>query len=142
MASLQDVFSGTLTFLYRLMFVLYAESLDLLPVNEAHGYRELSLRRLKHEIAGAGGTLLDAAPDRIRQHYTTNSTALYDRLTQLFAVIDRGSADLNMPTTTVACSAPPAPKAASSQPTLFLTATWRWGWTGWRATSMRGHRRW
>jgi len=38
-AELARVFSGTMTFLYRLMFLLYAESLELLPVNEANGYR-------------------------------------------------------------------------------------------------------
>jgi hypothetical protein len=97
-ATLSTVFSGTMTFLYRLMFILYAESLDLLPVGEAHGYRELSLQRLKHEIAEAGGTLLDASPDKLAKHYKTSSAALYDRLRELFAVIDRGSVDLNMPT--------------------------------------------
>ena len=42
-AALATVFSGTMTFLYRLMFILYAESLELLPVHEVHGYREHSL---------------------------------------------------------------------------------------------------
>src|SRR5262245_50299044 len=34
------VFSGTLTFLYRLMFILYAESLEVLSVHDARGYGE------------------------------------------------------------------------------------------------------
>jgi hypothetical protein len=35
-----------MTFLYRLMFILYAESLELLPVHEVHGYRAYSLYRM------------------------------------------------------------------------------------------------
>jgi hypothetical protein len=54
---LPRTFAGTLTFLYRLMFILYAESLELLPVYEARGYREHSLFRLKKEIAGIAGTI-------------------------------------------------------------------------------------
>ncbi len=40
---LEPFFSGTLTFLYRLLFLLYAESRDLLPVREVRGYHEKSL---------------------------------------------------------------------------------------------------
>jgi hypothetical protein len=97
-ATLATVFSGTMTFLYRLMFVLYAESLELLPLHEVRGYREHSLYRMKHEIAEAGGTVLDVSPDKLGQQYTIASTALYDRLKTLFTVIDAGSDDLNLPT--------------------------------------------
>jgi hypothetical protein len=97
-AALATVFSGTMTFLYRLMFILYAESLELLPVHEVHGYREHSLYRMKHEIADAGGTVLDESPDKLGKHYKTGSTELYDRLKALFTVIDQGSDELNMPT--------------------------------------------
>jgi len=61
------VFSGTMTFLYRLMFVLYAESLDLLPVSEERGYADLSLYRLKSEVAGKAGDVLDESPERLRK---------------------------------------------------------------------------
>src|SRR5262245_45145641 len=97
-AALATVFSGTLTFLYRLMFILYAESLELLPVHEVHGYREHSLYRMTHEIAGVGGTVLDEASDKLGKHYKTGSTELYDWLKALFTVIDQGSDELNMPT--------------------------------------------
>src|SRR5215510_1254414 len=97
-AALATVFSGTMTFLYRLMFILYAESLELLPVHEVHGYREHSLYRMKHEIAEAGGTVLDESPDKLGKQYKTGSTVLYDRLKALFTVIDQGSDELNMPT--------------------------------------------
>ena len=95
---LDVVFSGTMTFLYRLMFTLYAESLELVPMNEVRGYREHSLYRMKHEIAAAGGTVLDESPDKLKAQYKTNSTTLYLRLSELFTVIDIGSDELNMPT--------------------------------------------
>lgn len=95
---LDIVFSGTMTFLYRLMFTLYAESLELVPLNEVRGYRELSLYRMKGEIAEAGGTVRDESRDRLSKHYKENSTDLYGRLSQLFTVIDEGSDELNMPT--------------------------------------------
>jgi hypothetical protein len=97
-AALATVFSGTLTFLYRLMFTLYAESLELLPLHEVHGYREHSLYQIKREIAAAGGTVGDEAPDKLGKQYKTSSTALYNRLQALFTVIDQGSDELNMPT--------------------------------------------
>ncbi len=97
-AELAQVFSGTMTFLYRLMFLLYAESLELLPVHEANGYRELSLYQMKREIAETGGTLLDESPDKLGKRYAASSTALYERLNALFAVINQGSDELNMPT--------------------------------------------
>src|SRR5262249_19721689 len=56
---LQRVFKGTLTLLYRLLFLLYAEARDLLPVREVWGYWELSLNKLKGEIAGFAGTIDD-----------------------------------------------------------------------------------
>ncbi len=45
---LEPFFNGTLTFLYRLLFLLYAESRDLLPVREERGYYPRSLETLKH----------------------------------------------------------------------------------------------
>jgi hypothetical protein len=97
-AALATVFSGTMTFLYRLMFILYAESLELLPPHDVRGYGERSLDRMKHEIADAGGTLLDASPEKLSNQYRVDSTALYDRLQALFTIIDQGSDELNMPT--------------------------------------------
>ena len=94
---LQTVFNGTLTFLYRLLFLLYAESRDLLPVREARGYYPLSLQRLKEEIAEAAGPLEDQAPENLKAAYGATSTTLYERLLQLFNVIDQGSARHNVP---------------------------------------------
>jgi len=96
--ALATVFSGTMTFLYRLMFILYAESLELPALHEMRGYGKCSLDGMKHEIADAGGTLLDASPDKLSRQYRVDSTALYDRLQALFAVIDQGFDELNLPT--------------------------------------------
>lgn len=96
-AVLREVFGGTLTFLYRLMFVLYAESLDLLPLSERHGYREQSVYTLKKEIAAAGGTIESERDAKLKAKYSASETGLYARLKNLFAVIEQGSPELNMP---------------------------------------------
>ncbi len=93
----RQVFQGTLTFLYRLLFLLYAESRDLLPVKEVRGYWEHSLTQMKEEVAAKAGDILDEAPTRLRKAYSANSTTLYDRLLKLFALVDQGSRDLNVP---------------------------------------------
>jgi len=94
---LDQVFQGTLTFLYRLLFLLYAESRDLLPVKEARGYGEKSLARLKTEAADAAGTLEDDAPEKLKKRYATDSHELYDRLADLFAIVDKGDSARNVP---------------------------------------------
>jgi len=95
---LDAVFAATMTFLYRMMFVLYAESLDLLPVSDEKGYGEYSLHNLKQELKRAGGENETDAPDLLRKRYTTKSTEKYERLKKLFTLIDRGDAEYNMPT--------------------------------------------
>ena len=95
----RQVFNGTLTLLYRLLFLLYAESRDLLPVKEVRGYWERSLTKLKEDIAERAGPIGDATPDKLSKAYraSADSTELYDRLLDLFSVIDLGSRDLNVP---------------------------------------------
>ncbi|MGC9522081.1 MAG: hypothetical protein ACP5HG_09390, partial [Anaerolineae bacterium] len=112
-AQLQLVFDATLTFLYRLLFLLYAESRDLLPVREARGYRRISLRQLKETIAEKAGPIEDEVPDSLAAAYPSalspqrepvdcagevgGGSALYDHLLKLFEIIDRGSAAHNVP---------------------------------------------
>ncbi len=91
---LEPYFSGTLTFLYRLLFLLYAESRDLLPVR---GYHEKSLEKLKREIAQQAGAIEDEASASLKAAYNDISTALYDRLQELFQTVDQGDAALNVP---------------------------------------------
>ena len=95
--ALEPFFSGTLTFLYRLLFLLYAESRDLLPMRELHGYYPKSLEKLKDEIAEQAQDIEDAAPLRLKDAYNELSTTCYDRLQQLFQAVDKGEAELNVP---------------------------------------------
>jgi hypothetical protein len=97
---LSDCFQATLTFLYRLLFLLYAESRDLLPVRETRGYHEASLTKLKEEVAIAAGTLEDQVRKSIEKAYQNDSTALYDRtfeLCRVVDVVDKGNQELNVP---------------------------------------------
>ncbi len=115
---LEPFFSGTLTFLYRLLFLLYAESRDLLPVRELRGYYEKSLEQLKKQIADKAGRIEDEAPASIKAAYNDLSTALYDRLQALFQAVDQGDATLNVPVyngglfVTAPDPADPSPEAA------------------------------
>jgi hypothetical protein len=94
---LEPYFSGTLTFLYRLLFLLYAESRDLLPVRQVRGYYEKSLEKLKREIARQAGPIEDQAPANVKAAYNDLSTAFYDRLQELFQAADQGDTALNVP---------------------------------------------
>jgi len=96
-SDLDTVFHGTLTFLYRLLFLLYAEARDLLPAREVRGYFDASLKKLKQDVANAAGDVGDECPGRIRKLYSAGTYALYDRLTALFRIVDRGDAGRNVP---------------------------------------------
>ncbi|MBA2363210.1 MAG: hypothetical protein H0V86_06755, partial [Chloroflexia bacterium] len=84
--TLAEVYEASLIVLYRLLFVLYAESRELLPVwandDYRHGY---SLQSLKQEIA------------RGRRLLPTSAKRWHD-LRALWGVIDRGSSELGVPT--------------------------------------------
>jgi hypothetical protein len=95
--TLDKVFQGTLTFLYRLLFLMYAEARDLFPVKEVRGYWEKSLSKLKEEIGHAAEKVLDEAPGNLKKAYEKKSMLLYDRLSELFRIIDRGDHTLNVP---------------------------------------------
>lgn len=96
-AKLDEVFQGTLTLLYRLLFLLYAEARDLLPVKEVRGFYEKSLSKLKREIAEAAGEIADEVDGRLKKAYTVSDTAFYDRLLDLFRTIDQGDSAINVP---------------------------------------------
>ena len=82
-----EIYQATLSLLYKLLFLLYAEARDLLPVTNA-GYQQKSITRMAREIAGR--------IDR-QEPLGTTSTGLYDRLLDLFRVIDRGDRGLALP---------------------------------------------
>ena len=85
---LADIFEATLTLLYRLLFLLYAESRDLLPVREAP-YRAASLKKIKEEIAEKAGVAEAMSPSgwrrrtrRRRRASTTGSATCSRRWTR------------------------------------------------------------
>ena len=80
--------TASLIFLYRLLFVLYAEDRGLLPVNDAR-YDDYGLRkRIRDDIA-----------DRMAQGDTFSGTAknYYNRLAELFRLIDLGDPSIGLP---------------------------------------------
>lgn len=93
------VYNATLTLLYRLLFLLYAESRDLLPVAEVGGYYEKSLTALKDEIATAAHTAEGQRDEHLVAAYKAepDQTNLWDRLSDLFSIIGDGRTELNVP---------------------------------------------
>jgi Eco57I restriction-modification methylase/N-6 DNA Methylase len=86
---LDELYDNSLIVLYRLLFVLYAESRDLLPLEASEGYREnLSLFRLVRQVVDSR--------DRRRQ-FSSTSTAMWSRLQALWRAIDEGDDDLSVP---------------------------------------------
>lgn len=87
--ALDEAYDHSLIVLYRLLFVLYAESRELLPLNSNEGYREnLSLFQLIRQVVDA--------KERRRQQSTTAST-IWSRLKSLWNAIYEGDPDLDVP---------------------------------------------
>lgn len=89
-ATLKQIYDHSLIVLYRLLFILYAEARELLPLRESAAYRdEYSLDVIKREIArrkSTGAALL-------------STTARYwPRLKDLFDIISIGSPPLKVAT--------------------------------------------
>jgi hypothetical protein len=96
-AELDTIYQGTLTLLYRLLFLLYAEARDLLPVREVRGFWEASLVRMKKEIAEHAEDIEDQVEGRLKKAYRDDAYSLWERLQRLFAIVDHGEAALNVP---------------------------------------------
>jgi len=98
-SELDSIFQGTLTFLYRLLFLLYSESRNLLPVKEIRGYHGISLSAIKSEIAHTLGDASFNSKDllSLKSPFDSRSTVFYDRLQSLFKTIDTGDITLNVP---------------------------------------------
>ena len=86
--SLPEIRDAALIFLYRLLFVLYAEDRVLLPVNDRR-YDDYGLRqRVRDDVARRmqdGDT------------FSTHAASYYHHLTTLFALIDKGDASIGLP---------------------------------------------
>ena len=79
---------AALIFLYRLLFVLYAEDRGLLPVNDA-AYDDYGLRKRVRD---------DAARRKDRNDtFSTAASSYYDHLTTLFRLIDVGDRSIGLP---------------------------------------------
>ena len=86
--SLAEVREAALIFLYRLLFVLYAEDRGLLPVNDSR-YDDYGLRkRVRDDIAS-----------RMADKDTFSATAsiYYNYLMSLFRLIDKGDPSIGLP---------------------------------------------
>ncbi len=120
---LTQVLEGTLTLPCRLLFLLYAEARDLLPVRKARGYYESSLRKVKGEIVEAAGVIEARVAANLKKAYGADSTDIYDRLARVFQVIDRGIPEINVPVYNggLFLSDPSAPSA--SNPITFMNAS-------------------
>ena len=84
---LSEVRQGALIFLYRLLFLLYAEDRHLLPV-ERDTYKEFALARLRDEIAAKKIALSD---------FSDRSTLYWSRLETIFRAIGEGDDTLGIP---------------------------------------------
>jgi hypothetical protein len=89
----QQVKDAALILLYRLLFLLYAEDRDLLPVRHP-GYAGYALRRLRQDVA--------TAHDEGRPLSGT-ATRFWTALVDLFKAIAEGDTDLGLPPYNGAC---------------------------------------
>jgi Eco57I restriction-modification methylase len=87
--SRREIFKGCLTLLYRLLFILYAESRNLLPVNE-DGYYKVSLSKVKKDIFQ---DIKTTEPGKM----SARSCVYWARLQSLFDIIAKGDPALNIP---------------------------------------------
>jgi type I restriction-modification system DNA methylase subunit len=90
-ARLDLIHDSSLIYLYRLIFVLYAESegRNLLPTDNEIYSGSYSLNELKLEVV--------ENRDATQQHYQTWQTELWDQLDELFVLIDQGSQGQGIP---------------------------------------------
>ena len=84
---LDEVREAALIFLYRLLFLFYAEDRHLLPVRDPR-YRDYSVRRLREEVR-----------DKVDANLKWSSTMpkLWLALRGVFTLVDQGDDDIGMP---------------------------------------------
>lgn len=88
--NLKIIFNGCLTLLYRLLFLLYAESRGLLPVEDQNRYFKKSLSKLKQDINKDINTIgIDGM--------SHNAYDYWSRIESLCRIIDKGDKALNVP---------------------------------------------
>jgi type I restriction-modification system DNA methylase subunit len=82
----EQIYEATLSFLYKLLFLLYAEARNLLPIDGA--YRDHSLIKMSQEVAEG---------IKAQKVFSQTATRLYDSLLSSFQIIDRGDTRLEVP---------------------------------------------
>ena len=87
-AELEDVRQAALIFLYRLLFLLYAEDRDLLPVNDSR-YDDYGLR--KHVRDDIANRMASA------DVFSTTATRYYGHIADLCRQVDQGDASIGLP---------------------------------------------
>ena len=88
-ATLRDIYEQSLVLLYRLLFIFYAESREILPLNQNDEYtRQRSLTAIKRSIAQVTDYNHRLDPD---------GSEFYVRLSDLFFAIDSGSPLYDLP---------------------------------------------
>ncbi len=86
--SLAKIREAALIFLYRLLFVLYAEDRGLLPVNDTR-YDDYGLRkRVRDDVARR---MAD------NDTFSSHATSYYDHLMSLFKLIDKSDPSIGLP---------------------------------------------
>ena len=86
--NLAKIREAALIFLYRLLFVLYAEDRGLLPVNDSR-YDDYGLRkRVRDDVARR---MAD------KDTFSSHATSYYDHLMSLFKLIDKGDPSIGLP---------------------------------------------
>jgi hypothetical protein len=87
-AELDRLYANSLIVLYRLLFCFYAEGRELLPMQNPSYSRLYSLSELKQRAAESIDTRLTLSRTGVE---------FWSRLSNLFALVDRGDPDLGMP---------------------------------------------
>jgi len=87
--TLKDIYDNSLTLLYRLLFVFYAEARELLPLTSSVSYRDnYSMHKITHDIDEV---------IRKGQPLSSQSTIYYQRIGNLFGLINTGDPGLGIP---------------------------------------------
>ncbi|WP_396610497.1 Eco57I restriction-modification methylase domain-containing protein [Haloferax sp. S1W] len=96
---LEELKEQSLVLLYRLMFILYAESRHLINPDDPDRQQEyeenFSLDQLRHDILDTAGET--GSPKTFDNSYSEFSTSMWSRLQNLFSLIDSGEESLGIP---------------------------------------------
>jgi hypothetical protein len=96
--ALAELKEQSLVWLYRLLFILYAEARDLIdpddPIARAEYLENFSLEQLRAEILEEIET---GREEEFEHEYSEYSTTMWSRLQDLFRLIDDGEAKLGIP---------------------------------------------